>query len=533
MNLLRKYISAAEVCLLSFFRRAPKRGRRVLCAVSAAVVLLAATPLSVPATADTEPDLLSMSLELTPNEGDPDVTITLNGMMPENAAAEATDVTADMEDPADDTSVLAAYDISIYDGEGAFQPAEGYPIRVEISAPAILNSESISVIHIADDGTTEKIDHFTVEDGKVGFYATGFSIYEIVEINPGYAGGDQVTTVAELTDQDGATFGFNLYYGSPANYFTSAVNENNALVESTDAVQASVWFFEQEGNYLKLYTRVNGVKKYLHTKSGNEIELSETAADLLELTVYESSPRSFYIKKSNANRWLQHSGSGEGIRYYTNKNNAVNSRIYIRYASPEGMDIDVLEKLTEKPYGLFHYADGSTVGNALMAQGDTHSLVKLVLTAEGNHRILYVDENNEIDQWQFTYDPSDEKLIISVNTSSGTQYLCADSTGISTTSDPASASKFNAQVSSDHRIQLESNGYYVTYLPRAQDEGGSCFSVTTDSTDSFTWLYLLDRASLEDNDLITFSADRLSVSDIPNGQKVIVYVRVWNEEELR
>ena len=533
MNLLRKYISAAEVCLLSFFRRAMTLSKRVICTLCAAAILFSTLPLSVAAADDQGQDLREMSIELTPNDADPDVTITLNGMMPRNAAAEATDVTADMEDPADETSVLAAYDISIIDGGDAFQPAEGYPIFVEISDPALCDSGSLSIIHIADDGTREEVEHFTVEDGKVSFYATGFSIYEIVEINPGYAGGNQVTTVAELTDQDGATFGFNLYYGSPANYFTSAVNENNALVESTDAVQASVWFFEQEGNYLKLYTRVNGVKKYLHTKSGNEIELSETAADLLELTVYESSPRSFYIKKSNANRWLQHSGSGAGIRYYTSNTNATNSRIYIRYAMPEGIDVDALERLIEKPYGLFHYAQGSTVGNALMAQGDTHSLVKLVLTAEGNHRILYVDEDNEIDQWQFTYDPSDEKLTISVNTSSGTQYLCADSTGISTTSDPASASKFNAQVSSDHRIKLESNGYYVTYLPRAQDEGGSCFSVTTDSTDSFTWLYLLDRASLEDSDLITFSADRLSVSDIPNGQKVIVYMRVWNEEELR
>lgn len=534
MNLLRKIISAAVVCLLSFFCCIPRLCKRAMCVVCAIAVLLSVTPLSISAAVDsTEPDLQQMSFEITPSQSDPDVTITLNGMMPKNAAAQATNVTDNMESPADDSAVLAAYDISISDGVDEFQPAEGHPIYVEISDPAIYDSGSISVIHIADDGTTENVEHFTVVDGKVSFYAIGFSIYEIVEINPGYAGGDLAKTVDELTDEDGTTFGFNLYYGSPPNYFTSEVNNKNALIESTDAVQASVWFFEQEGDYLKLYTRVNGVKKYLHTKSGNEIELSESAADLLELTVYESSPRSFYIKKSNANRWLQHSGSGSGIRYYTDNNNATNSRIYIRYAMPEGIDIDALEKLVEKPYGLFHYAEGSTVGNALMAQGDTHSLVKLVLTAEGNNRILYVDEDNEIDQWQFTYDSSDEKLTISVNTSSGTQYLCVDSNGISTTNDPANASRFNAHVSSDHRIQLESNGYYITYLPRAQDEGGSCFSTTTNSSDSFTWLYLLDRASLEDSDLITFSADRLSVSDIPNGQKVIVYIRVWNEEELR
>ena len=34
-----------------------------------------------------------------------------------------------------------------------------------------------------------------------------------------------------------------------------------------------------------------------------------------------------------------------------------------------------------------------------MAEGDTHSLVRLVITAKGKNRVLYVDEDNEIDQW--------------------------------------------------------------------------------------------------------------------------------------
>ena len=535
MDLLRKAISAAVVCLLSFFGRAMTLSKRVICTLCAAAILFSTLPLSVAAADDQGQDLREMSIELTPNDADPDVSITLNGMMPENAAAEATNVTGNMETPDENSSVIAAYDISINDGANEFQPAEGHPIYVEISDPAIYNSGSISVIHIADDGTSERVEHFTVEDGKVSFYATGFSIYEIVNISGGYTGGDNAKTVAELTEQDGVNYGFTLHYGSTPNYFTSALNNKNALIETPDATQAAIWFFEQDGNYLKIYTKVNGVKKYIHTKngSGTDIELSDSAADLFELSVVTSSPRSFHIKKSDENRWLQHSGSGGGIRYYNSNSNNTNARIYIKHAPPEGLDIDALDVLTSKPYGLFHYAEGSTVGNALMAAGDTHSLVKLMLTAEGNHRILYVDENNEIDQWQFNYDPTDTKFSVSVNTPSGTQYLCADSNGISTTSDPASASKFNVHISSDNRIQLETNGYYVTYQPRAQDEGGSRFSVTTNGSDSFTWLNLLDRASLQDHDLITFSADRLSVSDIPNGQKVIVYIRVWNEEELR
>ncbi len=534
MYLLRKYFSAAVVCLLSFFRRVPRLLRRALCAVCAAAVLFSSTPLTISAAVEESPQLLKRSLELTPNESDPDVTITLNGMMPENASAKATDVTADMEEPEGDSAVVAAYDISIDHDGGEFQPAEGQPIFVEINTPAVSDSGNISVIHIADDGTSEQIEHFTVEDGKVSFYATGFSIYEIVDVDSGKTQGDLVKNLAELTEPEGVEFGFNLYYGAE-NYFTSEVNSNNALVETTNQGQASVWYFEQAGECFKLYTYVNGVKKYLHTKNNTpqHIELSETQADLLELTDAASAPRSFYFKQSGKDKWLQHSNSGKGIRYYSDNNNADNSKIFIRHALPDGIDTDTITRLTSKPYGIFHYSEGSTVGNALMAEGDTHSLVKLVLTAEGNHRVLYVDEDNEIDQWKFNYDNSSESFTVSVNTPSGTQYICVGSGGLTMTSDPASAGQFNVSFDYEHRIQLESNGYYLTYQPRAQDEGGSRFSVTTNPNDSFTWLNLLDRASMEDGDYITFSADRVSVSDIPSGKKVIVYVRIWNEEELR
>lgn len=523
MTLLQKRLSAAAVCLPSFTKR-------LICVVCALLILLSYVTISVTAkvTGDTA-DLTEMSFELSPDGGE-DVTVTLNGMMPQTASAEAVDVTADYADydsfasdklpfeSADVRSVIGAYDITITDGAKEYQPAEGYPIHVEISAPAISDSSKLTVIHIADNGDSEPVEHFTVEDGKVSFYATGFSIYEIVELTPGPESSDIATAVADLTAQRGQMSGFKLYYGNPPMYFTSGLNGNNALVETQDASEAAVWFFEQDGNNVKLYTYVGGVKKYLHNKSGNIVELSETAADSLEISTADTSPQSFYIKQNNTNKWLQHSGSGSGIRYWTDNKNAANSQIYMQYAVP-AMDASVISQLDGQSYGLFHYTEGSTTGNALMAQGDTHSLIKLVLTAANNNRTLYVDENNEIDRWQFHYDETDNAFLISVNSSSGTQYLCADSSGISTTASLEDASRFTVNTVSNPDgttcVRLFANGVYVTYQPRPQDEGGSRFSVTTNPSDSFTMLRLLDRASMEETDLITFSADRVSVSDIP------------------
>lgn len=530
MDLLRKFVSAALVCLLSFFGCVLDLGKRAICIVCAVAVLLSVLPLAVSAADSTSSQLHEMSFELTPNDADPDVTITLNGMMPKNAAAEATDVTDSMETPDEDSAVISAYDISINSGAGEFQPAEGHPIYVEISNPAIYNSGNISLIHIADDGTTENVEHFTVEDGKVSFYATGFSIYEIVEVSGG--GATHLAQTADDLTSARAHCGFYLYYGTSPNwnYFTAGLNENGALIETTDITEAATWFFEESGGKLKLYTEADNVRKYLRNSSGNNVVLTTNAndADLLDITEAGSSNPSFVVKLYNQEKYLQHSGSGKGIRYYKDNNNIVNSRIYMEYTVPV-TDPTVVNQFDGKSYGIFHYAEGSTIGNAFMAEGDTHSLVKLVLTANNTNRILYVDESNEIDRWNFEFDENKGGFILS--TDSG--YLIVDGNGVSIAASSDDASVFSIEAGKNNTVRLEAGNYFLTYEPRTEQNGGGVFNVTTDKNDENTWLNLLDRASLEDNDYITFSADRVSVSDVPNGTKVIVYMRIWNEDELR
>ena len=546
MRLIKRILSFAGACLLSFIgsmRRNDRRGAvcRVIAMVCALTVLFSGLSIYNFAASDID-GLHNKSIKLDVNTEVADSTVTLNGLMPRNAVATVTDVTEDYSDKNrgfesydDPTSVIAAYDITITNGETEYQPGEKAPIHVEIAHPKISGDTETKVVHIKDDGTREEIEDYTIEDGKLSFYATGFSIYEIVEINNGGAREEFAQDKRELTEPDGIASGFILYYlnADTRYYITSQVNSKGALIEDTHEANAAVWRFEESGNYLTMYTEVNGEKKYLHNylNDAAKIELSTTTADLLDISDAGTNPKGFFIRQQGASKWLQHSGSGSGARYFNNNSNLNNSKFYFKYATPNEIELSALEVLTEKPYGLFHYSEGSTVGNALMAQGDTHSLVKLVMT-HANNRILYVDEDNEIDQWQFNYDSTDGLFTISLTTPSGTQYLCADSSGVSTTDNPASAGLFHVSISEDHRVQLESNGYYVTYQPRGQDQGGSRFTVTTNPADDFTWLNLLDRATLG-NKPITFSADRVSVSDIPNGQKVIVYIRIWNEDELR
>ena len=352
MRLYNRIQSVAGTCLLSFKKISHRNGSRaimcrLLCLICAAAVLVPSFTLSVLASAG-DNGLSNQSIELNLNTEKADSTVKLNGLMPNNAVATVTDVTGDYEqngDVLDTSSVIAAYDITITHGGTEYQPGEKSPIHVEIAHPQISSNTETQLWHIKDDGTREEIKDFTVEDGKLSFYATGFSIYEIVEV----AGGsttDLAQTVADLTSERAEHCGFYLYYGS-SNLFTSSLNDNNALVETTNRSEAATWFFEESNGKYKLYTYVGNQKMYLHQKSGNNVELSTDKADLLEIQKTDLSTASFNIKLNGQNRWLQHSESGGGIRYWTAHDNAANSNIFIEYTVP-ATDQSIIDLLDGK-----------------------------------------------------------------------------------------------------------------------------------------------------------------------------------------
>ncbi|MBR6707850.1 MAG: InlB B-repeat-containing protein [Clostridia bacterium] len=101
--------------------------------------------------------------------------VTLSGMMPKAAEAEASAADADVEG-----EVLAAFDITIEENGTAYQPDSEHPVEVSI-AVGETEGKILRVWHILDDGTREEITEFSVSDEKVSFVAKGFSIYVITD----------------------------------------------------------------------------------------------------------------------------------------------------------------------------------------------------------------------------------------------------------------------------------------------------------------------------------------------------------------
>ena len=489
--------------------------------------------------------------ELHPNGKGSGQTVKLDGMMPQGAKAEAVDVS-------DEHSGIAAYDITISKDETEFQPEEGHPIKVEITDPSISGKDSkdIQLWHILDDGSREQVTDITVKNGKISFYATGFSVYEIVtqeDEAPGTL--DEISTIADLYTH--ISKGNGVYIATWSNFHfvkneeytvkdsrkgilkdPTSYSDRNALKPEKIVKNSSEYFFEDisynETSHTiaaKIWCKDSkGVKQYVK-QSDTSLSFETDAANATTFSVESHTGGGFLIAGSGTapNRfcWNQQGGNnGNGIAAWSSESDN-NARFSIwNYTPPQN------DQYNGKSYGIFHYSSGSTSGDALMSGGKNHSLVKLILTAKQNNKILYVDENKEIDKWTFTRE-SNGSYVISVGKGSSAKYLCIGENGVSVTADKSSASRFTVTKGSNDLVQLSSGGYYINHSPSGEDDEPGSFGVTTDKTDPRTWLYLLDQADLTDDDLITFSADRVSISDVKDGEKVIVYIRIWNEDELK
>ena len=227
---------------------------------AAAVLTVSNIAPAVPTSAEDTPELCYQNIELYPNGEDAEQVVTLDGLMPEGAEAEAVDVS-------DEHEGIAAYDITITDGWRDYQPGEEHPIWVEITDPVI--TENIQLWHIHDDGEREQIFDFTAEEGKVSFYATGFSVYEIVDYTlaaPEGTGWLKVASVADLANYGEGSSGLYISTASEPGYFfmnqtvtSDAGNSSKERIGIKKTKNNGACFYNKNKEGIEMF--VKGIKK--------------------------------------------------------------------------------------------------------------------------------------------------------------------------------------------------------------------------------------------------------------------------------
>lgn len=468
-------------------------------------------------------------------------------------------------------SYARIFDIKIVDSEGnKYDIPEPVDVSIRLadrdsskslkgskkSEPA--SAEDLQVVHFEDGSEEgEVIESVTEneEDGSVvEFEAEGFSVYSIVEApKPVHFDPYKLNSVEEI-EEDTA---YKLSYGADI-YFTSGLNGNGALIENSNQSAAADWYFEkadEDDDTFYIYTLVEGTKNYIHQKAANsnEIELAVSGTAFV-LSEAADKPGTFFFKHSSQGRWLQHSNGGEGIRFYTDTNNATNSRIYITNTVTTGSGDDPYE-LDGKSFGIA-YNDNSASADAMMAEtsGDNclaglDMLIRPdVLNNNGN---LLVAENSDIQEWTFEIVEKD-RYKIKTTVHGEEKYLSINGSSVTLVdnSDDASAIQATSGTGSNKgKWHFTVNGYSLNF----SGSDANNFNAVN-SNNATTWLNLVERSTLSDDDFVEYSARKISASDDilsatekdEDGQiklddegnvvykedktKVVIYTRVWNEE---
>lgn len=474
------------------------------------------------------------------------VTYTEKASLPAGVSLEAAEVTKARDDKTsayglylektgealgvrtDQLTYIRFFDIRLVDGSGQKVDIAA-PVDVKIELTGKEDSQDLSVIHFPDGGgagdVLENVEaaeaEGPAESSALSFEADGFSVYALVEApEPVETEVLYVTGLDELAED----VPFLLSYNGTGKYFTNTLISSGCFAETELSSDAAEWYFEGAGSAGEYYlcTYVDGQKKYVKNTSGNLVGLVDSGGTALELSSAGTEGK-FYFKHGSANKWLQHSNGGGGIRFYTDKNNAANSQISITYASSYETEDD--------PYGLdgvitgIVYDSGSLFCTALMQDdagaGSAAAQDMVKLDTKDRESSLFVPADSDITEWTFTSAGGDKYYI----TAGDGRYLAVRDGSASLEDEPSADSLFRVVPGTGAHAGCYSftAGGHTLAMAGSDDDRGF---TGTGSRDGRIWFRFAEKSSLSEGDYLVYSAKK--VSAYAPVEEVVLYTRKWN-----
>lgn len=450
--------------------------------------------------------------------------------------------TASMIDSArSDLSYIKLLDIGIVDENGQ-KIVPGSPVDVQIK---LLDREELGentkIVHFAEDAkgnvTEPEVLDGTIEGDTVSFETTGFSAYAIVDgPRPVPVGWHKIGSIEELIER-----GSNgLYIGHTSGYFfrnTIDPKDNRRGITKTKPPQGSPppeavkYYFEQvEGSSDKVYAYCyadDGVtKQYVYNNNNNSLYFTDEE----HKTAFTVSLNGSGFQFNNGAWYWNMQGGANGSRFCSwNSAGDANNYMNLWYSS------DIPEDpydLNGTSYGLMNW-NGGVAGKALMGSETGSNLVAKSLTTmstTNDKKHLFVPNDSEISMWTFQWAEEDKYYLTTVVDGS-TKYLRMDGDGLSLVSEQDESCKIQVVPGTGTRLGqlcLKSGSTTLTYSGSIEE------GFTVNGSAGSEWLYLVDLSELTSEYFMTYTAEKVSVSDpaVTTGSKVIVYTRAWNEETL-
>ncbi|MBO4495171.1 MAG: hypothetical protein J5752_04880 [Clostridiales bacterium] len=440
-----------------------------------------------------------------------------------------------------DIEYVHLFDISIVKNGVELQPAEGSTVSMQIKLEDAADTEDLSVVHFPEapgNGSAEVIENSTTTNGTtttVEFEAESFSVYAIIDAPaPEQLQARMVPDLQTLSTDYDDSMGFFISYGSTI-YITNTLNSNGAFVETSNVNAASPWYLEKASgaNEYYVYTKIEGVKKYMKNTSGNLMGLSDNPETIFVIS--EAAANKFYFKLNNADKWLQHSGGGSGIRLWTDKNNATNSRMSLTYVSSVNGVRDYYQ-LDGKTYSITYHEE-SVKGAGLMAHGKTvnsqQRLTAIELLVRPNaleNGELLVAKDSDLTDWTFECIEG-SKYYITTMVGGTKKYLTLSGNNLTLVDTPTSNSQIAVKSgtgANTGKYNFSVAGRALTLMSGSVDNGFG----SSPSGGNYSWVSLAKKTTFTEEDFVIYSAEKVSVSDtqrVKNGEKVVIYTRIWND----
>ena len=496
--------------------------------------------------------------------------ILLSGMLPKDSSAEATDVTETIDNtsyeveeetgtdvPDKTRTTIAAFDISITPSEEfaeiigeKYEPDAEHPVHVEIADARITGLAAYELWHIKDNGERERVENFEVENGKIVFDAEEFSIYTIAEVE--IRDGNKAQTINDL--RQGVGFKISITGSSSGTFY--ALNETNTrqaghvlISQTKDASAATEWFFQenQNGTWSIYWVDANQTKQYIHIDQQypTKFSFSSTSPAEFYIDLYNNTPGGFYIYQSpNYSFNLKGNGTKNGFQLYpadngTNQGSCVE---LVYTTSQQDLLVDLLDGQT---YGLIalRTTESSITGYAVMADNANNANLRkaeqMLVRTDPTDKVskLYVANDIRVTFWTFTHE-HDGLFSLSTKIDGVTYYLRAD-TGNKLTITSTLDSNCEFRVipgSGDYYGRLKlynpTAGVAVRMGVNTTSTGTTITGFGTHATEisDNTFLYLVERSEYGDEDFVSYSAEKISVSDenLHTGSQIVIYTRVWD-----
>ncbi|MBR5974868.1 MAG: hypothetical protein IK020_06760 [Clostridiales bacterium] len=429
------------------------------------------------------------------------------------------------------------FDISLMKDGAECEPVEGTSVSVTITLAETL-PEDVCVVHLPDDDDVAVVENETAntdEGTEVSFEAEGFSAYAIVTGPTAVTvGWKKFTTVAELKEWAQKSPAEGLCIGSPGGFYlkntTGTVSSGRVGIAKTTPARSTpsdtdvLYFFElvpgtEDQFYVYCYAADGTTKQYVYNGGNNS----------LSFTTDEANKTAFTASGSDGKFTLNN-----GTWYWNMKNDYFVSASDPSYAD-NILNIWYHEAPQSDPYlldgqsyGLMYYVSGlkgkgmmstSSSGNNLDAQ-----VLAVMQKKDDVKKQLFVPQDSDLPMWKFQW-AGDDTYYISTQVDGETKYLDVTSSGV-TLVDASSKQALKVvpgtATADVGKIRIMSqDGHTVGY------SGNTTEGFVHDGSGSF--LNLVSKANLTSEYEKVYNAQKKSVTEITNGQQVIIYTRVWNE----